>query len=489
MDYYTEILGKTSTNRILAFRGFLTNGPLHTQEQQMDLLKEYSAEEVKTAMFRIDSNKSPGPDGFGSGFFKAAWSIVGEDISKAVLEFFRNGKFLKQLNATNISLIPRTSAPALASQYRPISCCNVLYKCISNLICTRLKKAINHIVAENQSAFVQDRSMLYNVLICHDILRHYNRQTTPRCLMKIDLRKAYDMVSWEFVEEALQSYGFPERFVQLIRTCVSSPKYTVKVNGDGHGFFAGKRGLRPGDPMSPLLFVLVMEYLSKTLKCMSHLPDFHFHPMCKKLKLTHLVFADDLMIFCKGDIQSVARVMEALDHFSRVTGLEANLEKSNIFLAGVNDQLRDQLILKTGVTLGVFPIKYLGLPLSSKKWSKMDCHQLIERITSRITTAYSKQLSYAGRLQLINAVLFSIHSFWGAVFILPQSVLKAVDKKCRDYLWGGNEEKNKISLVAWEKLCVPKSFGGLNIKGSRMWNMASVGKLLWQLLHKRIHYG
>lgn len=182
-------------------------------------------------------------------------------------------------------------------------------------------------MAENQSAFVQGRSMLHNILICHDILRHYNRQTTPRCLVKIDLRKAYDMVSWEFVEEALQGYGFPVRFVQMIMTCVSSPKYTVKVNGDGYGIFAGKRGFKQGDPMFPLLFVLVMEYLSRTLKRMSNLPDFHFHPMCKKLKLTHLVFADDLMIFCKGDIQSVARVMEALNHFSKVTGLEEQLGK------------------------------------------------------------------------------------------------------------------------------------------------------------------
>lgn len=93
-------------------------------------------------MFHIDSNKSPGADGFGSGFFKAAWPIVGDEISKAVMEFFRNGKLLKQLNATNIALIPKTSAPDLASQYRPISWCNVLYKCISKLICTRLKMSL-----------------------------------------------------------------------------------------------------------------------------------------------------------------------------------------------------------------------------------------------------------------------------------------------------------------------------------------------------------
>ncbi|KAH0721233.1 hypothetical protein KY290_006150 [Solanum tuberosum] len=173
--------------------------------------------------------------------------------------------------------------------------------------------------------------------------------------------------------------------------------------------------------------------------------------------------------------------MEALTHFSDVTGLQANMDKSNLFLAGVDDQTKDQLVMKTGSVLGTLPIRYLDLPLSSKGWSKMECQQLIDKITSKITSAYSKQLSYAGRLQIINDVLFSIHSFWSSVFILPQSVLKNVDKKCRDYLWGSTEEARKVS---WEQVCIPKKFGGLNIKGSKLWNMASVGRLLWQLAVK-----
>ncbi|XP_060210448.1 uncharacterized protein LOC132637368 [Lycium barbarum] len=174
-----------------------------------------------------DINKSPGPDGYSSGFFKAAWEIIGKDVIEAVLDFFRNDKLLKQLNTTNIALIPKIPGPEFASQFRPISCCNVLYKCITKMICMRLKSVVDHFVADNQSAFVQGRFMLHNVLICHDLLRHYNRQTTPRCLMKIDLRKAYDMVSWEFVEEALNGYGFPRRFIELVMNCISSPMFTV----------------------------------------------------------------------------------------------------------------------------------------------------------------------------------------------------------------------------------------------------------------------
>nr|XP_009600178.1 uncharacterized protein LOC104095699 [Nicotiana tomentosiformis] len=258
------------------------------------------------------------------------------------------------------------------------------------------------------------------------------------------------MVSWKFIGEALTGYGFPETFIQLVMTCVTTTKFTVKVNGESVGYFEGRRGLKQGDPISPLLFVLVMEYLSRTLKKMSELPDFTYHPMCKDLKLTHLIFADGLMILCKGDIKFIARVMEAISHFSR-----------------------------TGFTIGTLPIKYLRMPLSFKKWSKMECHELMGKITNGVRNAYSRCLSYAGRLQIINVVLFSIYNFWEAVFILPQSVLKEMDKICRDYLWGSTEDHRKLTLVAWDRVCTPKKYGGLNIKGCKNWNIAVVGKLLW----------
>lgn len=120
------------------------------------------------------------------------------------------------------------------------------------------------------------------------------------------------------------------------------------------------------DPISPLQFVLVMKYLSRMLKRVSMLPDFKFHPMCKSLKLTHLLFADDLTILCKGNDSSVNRIMEALTHFSNVTGLIANIDKSSIFMAKVDDNTKEQLLDRKGLALGTLPIKYLGLPMPQR---------------------------------------------------------------------------------------------------------------------------
>ncbi|KAG5631048.1 hypothetical protein H5410_002765 [Solanum commersonii] len=95
------------------------------------------------------------------------------------------------------------------------------------------------------------------------------------------------------------------------------------------------------------------------------------------------------------------------------------------------------------------------------------------------------ELSYAGRLQIVNVVFFLIFNFWGTIFILPQSVLKAVDRKCKDFVWGSTADQRKAPLVSWDEVCLPKKFGGLNVKGCRKCNEASIGKLLWQVSEKQ----
>lgn len=149
-----------------------------------------------------------------------------------------------------------------------------LYKCISKVICMRIKGIIPTVVARNHEVIVAGRSLTHNILICRDQLRHYTRKTSRRCLMKIDLRKTYAMVRWNLIEDVLRGFVFPVYFLQLIKTCVTFTTFTVKVNGVGHAYFERKRGLRTRGPMSPLFFVLVNKYLSRILEKMSELLSF-----------------------------------------------------------------------------------------------------------------------------------------------------------------------------------------------------------------------
>ena len=130
---------------------------------------------------------------------------------------------------------------------------------------------------------------------------------------------------------------FSRTFITWIMSCVcvTSVRFFLHTKGNTHGDFAGGRGLRQGDPLSPLLFVLAMEYLSRIMHSTSKKPGFTYHPHCKSVGLTHLMFADNLLMFCKADISSIQHLKSALFLFSKSADLQANLHKSQIVLRGM----------------------------------------------------------------------------------------------------------------------------------------------------------
>lgn len=159
------------------------------------LIKPITDEEIREVLFRMPNNKSPGPDGFTAEFFKASWSIIGKDFTTAVHSFFSKGFLPKGLNATILALVAKKDNATEMRDYRPISCCNVLYKVISKIIANRLKGTLSGCISCNQSAFVKDMLLVENLLLATEIVKDYHKEdVSPRCSMKIDIAKAFDYV-------------------------------------------------------------------------------------------------------------------------------------------------------------------------------------------------------------------------------------------------------------------------------------------------------
>ena len=225
---------------------------------------------------------------------------------EAIHSFFDSSSMLREINSTYIALVPKNANPSQVKDYRPISCCNTIYKCISKVLANRMKTCLPFIISSNQSAFVPGRLMAENILVAHEIVKGYScKRISPRCSMKVDIMKAFDTISWDFIRNALYAFGFPSNFTDWIMACITTTSFTVAINGSFEGFFQGGSGIRQGDPISPYIFVICMQVLTSLLNGLKNVPGFSFHPHCDKIKLNHLCFADDLFIFCKGNLSSL----------------------------------------------------------------------------------------------------------------------------------------------------------------------------------------
>lgn len=232
-------------NRRPVSKNIVSTGLLVSENHRVMLLAPYTAEEVKQALMLISSDKAPEPDGFRSGFFKDAWEVVGTDLTAADLSFFQSGRILREWNVTTLTLIPKIKVPAYVSDSRPIACCNVICKVITKMLCERLQLVLPDLIAENQGAIVHGRMISHNIMIFQDLLRHYGRKNVaPGCMVQLDLRKAYDTIEWCFIEEMMDALQFPSKFVHLIMECITTPKFSLILNGSLRGLFSTRRGLR-----------------------------------------------------------------------------------------------------------------------------------------------------------------------------------------------------------------------------------------------------
>lgn len=199
-----------------------------SSEDCRSLEADISAERICKVFFSMPSNKSPGPDGFPCEFFTTTWPFIAQDFTIAVQSVFKLGFLPKGINSTILALVPKNLVAKEMKDYRPIACCNVLYKVVSKILANRLKVILTRIILKNQSAFVKGRLLMENVLLASEFVKDYHKDSiSPSCAMKIDIFKAFDSVQWRFLLSCLEALGFPERFLHWIRLCTTTPSFSV----------------------------------------------------------------------------------------------------------------------------------------------------------------------------------------------------------------------------------------------------------------------
>ena len=475
-DFYENILGKAEE------RNF-TLDPDELGIQHHDLLAldaPFSEEEVWATVKEMHLDKAPGPDGFTGRFYKFCWSIIKGDVLMALDAIYRGHVFkFRLLNTAFITLLPKKVDAVEVKDYRPISLIHSFAKLVTKILANRLAPLLPSLISVNQSAFVRGRKIHDNFMLVQQMVKTLHQKKEAHVLLKLDISKAFDSVSWSFLLEIMSKVGFGQRWRDLICLILSTSSTQVLVNGEPGETIYHHRGLRQGDPLSPMLFILVMELLNSmiTYATVKGL----MQPLAIQ-QVRHRVsfYADDAVLFLRPYNLDLVTVRHLLDLFGHASGLRTNLSKSSISPIHCTD---DEVALSANIlscSIKAFPCTYLGLPLSIGKPTKEALLPLVDKVADYLPGWKASLLSKAGRLVLVKVVLTVVPLYLLIALDLPKWVVKAIDKKRRGFLWKGHQQANGGScLVAWEKVQRPLEYGGLGIHNLELLGCALRIRWLW----------
>ncbi|EOY06956.1 Uncharacterized protein TCM_021518 [Theobroma cacao] len=391
-----------------------------------------SLKEIKEVVFNNDKDSVASPDGFSSLFYQHCWDIIKQDLLEAVLDFFKG-----------------TPMPQ-----------------VTKLLANRLSKILPSIISENQSGFINGRLISDNILLAQELVGKLDTKARGgNVALKLDMAKAYDRLNWDFLYLMLKQFGFNDRWISMIKACISNCWFSLLINGSLVGYFKSERGLRQGDSISPLLFILAADYLSRGInQLFSHHKSLHYLSGCF-MPISRLAFADDIVIFTNGCRPALQKILVFLQEYEKMFGQQVNHQKSCFITANGCSMTRRQIIAHTtGFQHKILPIIYLGAPLHKvpKKVALFD--SLITKIRDRISGWENKTLSPGGRITLLRSVLSSLPMYLLQVLKPPMVVIEKIERLFNSFLWGDSTNGKRIHWVAWHKLTFPCSEGGLDIR-------------------------
>ncbi|GJX26136.1 RNA-directed DNA polymerase, eukaryota [Tanacetum coccineum] len=345
-------------------------------------------------------------------FFLNYWNVVNQDLVAAVYEFFSSGKFPQGCNSSFIALILKIHDAKDVKDFQPSSLIGCLYKIIAKILDNRLSLFMSDLISDVQTAFVSNRQILDVPFILNELLSWCKHKKVNAMIFMVDFKKAFDSVRWDYLDNVLKSFGFGDKWRSWIFGCLDSAMGLVLINGSPTSEFQFHKGLKQGDPLSPFLFILVMESLHISFTKVLEAGLYKGISINNSLTISHLFYADDVVF------------VENIDLAANIVGCSTCSPSFNY------------LRIKVGSSMSIL-----------YSWK-----EITAKISSRLSKWKLKTLSIGGRYTLLKSVLTDIPIYYMSLFKVPAGILKEMESTRRNFLNGVERSKKKLFITQGSSL-------------------------------------
>ena len=414
-----------------------------TNDDRTDMEAEITIKELKDSLDEFENNKTPGCDGLTKEFYATFWNLLGPILLQTV-QFCRGKKLLTQSQRRGvISLLHKKGKdPEQIENYRPISLLNVDYKIITKTLANRIQTKISKLVNADQLGFIKQRYIGEAVRKVNDFLEHHENEGINGYILQLDFRKAFDSIEWNFLFEVLTKINIGTEMVEWIKLCYTQIESCVVNGGFSSKWFALEKGLRQGCPLSAYLFLLCVEILANTIRNAPDVKGLIMGTNEQKLSM----FADDCTCLLK-DKESVTRVIQLIDTFSKYSGLELNHSKCEVYMLRSNEHDNSDTFLP--FKQNTENITLLGITMG-RKTELNEEKNIIEKqksIEQKLNRWSQRNLSLIGKILVAKTFGMSklIHAM--SITVVSKQHLRETQKIINKFIWSGKPAKVKHTAL------------------------------------------
>ena len=418
---------------------------------------EISYDELARVVRQSKNNSSPGGSGFTNEFYKFFWKDLGHFLLRSLNYSYHSGQMSITQKRGIITCLPKPGKPRnLIKNWRPISLLNVSYKFASACIANRIKKFLDKIIHDDQKGFISGRFIGENTRLMYDIIYETEKQNIPGLILLIDFEKAFDTVSWSFIDKVLDVFNFGNSIKRWIKTFYYDSQSCVIQNGHMSSYFKLGRGCRQGDPLSPYVFLLCAEILGILIRNNKKLTGIKI--FAEEFRISQ--YADDTSLFLDGR-KSLIESLRILTLFYELSGLKMNIDKTKVIkigaLAGSQIQFCPEYNLRWEE--GNFTVLGIDFNTNLNLMIELNYKKKIEEVKRLLASWKQRQLTLFGKITVLKALI--IPKFNHLFLSLPnpdEKILKSLEKIFFNFIWNKSNDKIKRATMMQ-----PYDMGGLNM--------------------------